>query len=127
MKRGLQIALGVLSLIPLFFAGLGLVEGAGRFLPDGAPPALDNQYRYFSSIYLVVTFTIWWAIPNIERHKVPVRIIAGCIFLGGLARLYSHLTVGPGQPEQFAGMILELAAILFIPWQAAVAKKEGVA
>ncbi|MEM7661924.1 MAG: DUF4345 domain-containing protein [Pseudomonadota bacterium] len=127
MKRGLQIALGVLSLIPLFFAGLGIANGAGYFLPDGAPAALDNQLRYLSTIYLIVTFTIWWVIPNIEQHKVPVRIIAGVIFLGGLARLLSHLTVGPGQPEQFAGMILEIAAILFIPWQAAVAKKAGLA
>jgi len=127
MKRGLQIALGILSLIPLFFAGLGIANGAGYFLPDGAPAALDNQYRYLSTIYLIVTFTIWWVLPNIEQHKVPVRIIAGVIFLGGLARLLSHLTVGPGQPTQFAGMILEIVAILFIPWQAAVAKKEGVA
>ncbi|MEO0881945.1 MAG: DUF4345 domain-containing protein [Pseudomonadota bacterium] len=125
MKRGLQIALGVLSLIPLLFAGLGIAQGAAYFLPDGAPAALDNQYRYFSAIYLVVTFTIWWVLPNIEQHKVPVRIIAGVIFLGGLARLLSHLTVGPGQPEQFAGMILEIAVILFIPWQAAVARRAG--
>ena len=125
MKHGLQIALGILSLIPLFFAGLGIAQGAAYFLPDGAPAALDNQYRYLSAIYLIVTLTIWWVIPNVERHKVPVRIVAGVIFLGGLARLLSHLTVGPGQSEQFAGMIIEMAAILFIPWQAAVARQAG--
>lgn len=126
MKRSLQIALGILSLIPLAFALMGIVQGVERFLPEGGPAALDNQYRYLSTIYLVISVTIWWVLPNIERHAVPVRIIAGVIFLGGLARLLSHLTVGPGEPEQFAGMILEIAAILFIPWQAAVAKRAEV-
>ncbi|MEL7130553.1 MAG: DUF4345 domain-containing protein [Pseudomonadota bacterium] len=125
MKLVLQIALGVLSLIPLFFAGMGIFQGAGRFLPDGAPADLDNQFRYLSSIYLIVTALIWWMLPNIERHTVPLRIVAGVIFLGGLARLLSYLTIGPGAPEQFAGMILEIGAILFIPWHAAVARRNG--
>jgi len=122
MKRGLQIALGILSLIPLFFAVIGIAMGAGYFIPEGAPAPLDNQLRYLSAIYLIVTLMIWWVIPNVERHAVPVRIVASVICLGGFARLLSHLTVGPGEPTQFAGMIIEIAAIGFIPWQAAVAK-----
>lgn len=124
MKRGLQIVLGILSLIPLLFCILGVVYGAGRFVED-VPAALDNQFRYLSTYYLSLTLLLWWAIPNIERHTMLVRIMVGVIFLGGLARLYSHLTVGPGEPGQFYGMILELALIVIIPWQAAVAKRAG--
>jgi len=123
MKRGLQIVLGVLSLIPLLFCILGVVYGAGRFIDGDVPAALDNQFRYLSVYYLSLTLLIWWIIPNVERHAVPIRILIGVIFLGGIARLYSHLTVGPGDPGQFGGMILELLLIVIIPWQAAVAKK----
>ena len=35
MKRGLQIALGVFSLIPVAFALLGFLAGAGRLSPEG--------------------------------------------------------------------------------------------
>ena len=34
MKRGLQVLLGVLSLIPLLVASLGLLFGAGRFVSE---------------------------------------------------------------------------------------------
>ncbi|HPF24250.1 MAG TPA: DUF4345 family protein, partial [Hyphomonas sp.] len=63
MKRGLQIALGVFSLIPVAFAILGFVAGAGRLSPDGVAVDLDNQYRYFSGMYLVVAFMLWSIIP----------------------------------------------------------------
>lgn len=122
MKLGLQIVLGLLSLIPLFFSAIGVLHGVERFL-ENAPAALDNQYRYLSTFYLSLTLMLWWMIPNIERHTMPTRILVGVIFLGGLARLYSHLTVGPGDPAQFSGMILELALIVIIPWQAIVAKR----
>ena len=70
---------------------------------------------------------MWWMIPNIERHTVPIRILIGVIFLGGLARAYSHFTIGPGAPGQFGGMVLELALIIVIPWQAMVAKRAKIA
>ena len=124
MKRGLQIVLGVLSLIPLTFAILGMALGPAYFMgAEAYPAALDNQYRYLSAIYIAFTFLIWWMIPNIERHATPVRILTGVFFLGGLARLYSHLTIGPGDPEQFVGMILELAAPLIAVWQGAVVRR----
>ena len=55
MKRGLQIALGIFSLIPLAFVILGFVSGAGRLSPEGVTVDLDNQYRHFSGIYLAIT------------------------------------------------------------------------
>ena len=122
MRRGLQILLGVLSLIPILICTLGILYGAGRF-GDDVSANLDNQYRYLSAFYLSLTFLVWWMIPNIERHAVPLRIVMGGIFLGGLARAYSHVTVGPADSDLFGGMILELALIIVIPWQAIVAKR----
>ncbi|MEM9054392.1 MAG: DUF4345 domain-containing protein [Pseudomonadota bacterium] len=128
MKLGLQIALGILSLIPLFFSVMGILNGASFFMPDGGyPAAIDNQLRYLSGIYLLVTLLLWWTIPNIEKHGTVLTFVCAAIFLGGLARLVSYLTVGPGIETQFAGMVLELGCPVFLIWQRLVAGKASAA
>lgn len=124
MKLGLQIGLGILSLIPLFFAVMGIVNGASFFMPDGGyPAAIDNQLRYLSAIYLLVTMLLWWTIPKVERHGMVLTFICAAIFIGGVARFISYSTVGPGLDQQFAGMVLELSAPIFLIWQRLVARK----
>ncbi|NQY98244.1 MAG: DUF4345 domain-containing protein [Henriciella sp.] len=128
MKLGLQIGLGILSLVPLLFAVLGVATGASYFMPDGGyPAALDNQLRYLSAIYALVTFLLWWVIPNVEKHGTVLMLICAALFIGGLSRLISHLTVGPGLEMQFAGMIAELASPVFLIWHRAVARKAAAA
>ena len=123
MKRGLQIALGVFSLIPVVFAILGFVAGAGRLSPDGVTVDLDNQYRYFSGMYLVVAFMIWSIIPAIEKHGRTLLLISAAIFIGGLGRLVSYLTLGAPSQDLVVGMGIELVVpVIFILWQRAVAK-----
>ena len=128
MKLGLQIGLGILSLIPLFFAVMGILNGASFFMPDGGyPAALDNQLRYLSAIYLLVTMLLWWTIPNIEKHGTVLTFVCAAIFIGGIARFVSYSTVGPGLDQQFAGMILELSSPIFLIWQRLVARKAAPA
>ncbi len=128
MKLGLQIGLGILSLIPLFFAVMGILNGASFFMPDGGyPAALDNQLRYLSAIYLLVTMLLWWTIPNIEKHGTVLTFVCAAIFIGGIARFISYSTVGPGLDQQFAGMILELSSPIFLIWQRLVARKAAAA
>lgn len=124
MKLGLQIGLGVLSLIPLFFATMGILNGASFYMPDGGfPAAIDNQLRYLSAIYLLVTLLLWWTIPNVEKHSLLLAFICTVIFIGGLARFLSYSTVGPGLDTQFSGMLLELGSPIFLIWQRLVARK----
>ena len=124
MKLGLQIALGIFSLIPLAFSVLGIVQGAAFFMPDGGyPAAIDNQLRYLSAIYLLVTLLLWWTIPKVEQHGTVLTFVCAVIFIGGLARFLSHSTVGPGLETQFAGMVFELATPVFLIWQRLVARK----
>ncbi len=119
MKLGLQITLGILSLIPLFFGVTGLMWGTSQFMPaDEIIPALDNQFRYWAGFYFVLAFLLWWAIPNIERHTTLLRIVCLALVIGGLGRLVSHLTVGAGDPPQFGAMILEIGSVIFVFWQA---------
>jgi len=126
MKRGLQIVLIILSLIPLYFGITGTLFGAGQWIAaDAVTPAIDNQYRYLSAFYLVLAFLIWWMLPNIEKHTMLVRLIVLAIFLGGLARLYSAITVGTPPVPNIVGTALELGSPILALWQARVAKLAG--
>ena len=124
MKRGLQIVLAVLSLIPLYYGLLGIWGGAEFANQGGAVTnGLDNQYRYLSAYYLSLFFLVWWILQDLENRGAVFRLLILAIFIGGLARLYSYLTVGPASPQETAGMVLELGAPLLALWQAKVAKK----
>ena len=124
MKRGLQIVLAVLSLIPLFFAVTGLLGGgqaanAGEAVTAG----LDNQFRYLSAYYLSLFFLIWWVLQDLEHRGAVLRLLVLAIFLGGLARLYSYLTVGPPPVNAMVGMVLELGAPALVLWHKLALKK----
>jgi hypothetical protein len=123
MKLTLQFTLAVLSLIPLVLGASGLIWGTALYLPvDQIVPALDNQFRYWAGFYLLLAFLLWWAIPNIERHTVLVRLICLALVIGGLGRLLSILTVGPGDTLQWLAMALEIGSVVLLPWHAAVRK-----
>jgi hypothetical protein len=124
MKRGLQVFLGVFSLIPVIFALLGFLAGAGRLSPEGVAVDLDNQYRYFSGMYLVVAFLLWSIIPAIEKHGRTLFLISAAIFIGGLGRVVSYMTMGAPSQDLMVGMGIELVVpVLFVVWQRAVAAK----
>lgn len=128
MKLGLQIGLGLFSLIPLAFAVLGIAQGAAFYAPGSdVPAAVDNQFRYLSAIYLLVTLLLWWIIPQVEKHALILTFVCGVIFIGGLARLISHVAVGPGMDFQFSGMIIELLVPGFVIWQRLVARSARAA
>ena len=124
MKRGLQIVLAVLSLIPLAFAVMGLYGGAELANSGTTVTAeLDNQFRYLSAFYLSLFFLIWWVLQDLEHRGAVLRLLILAIFLGGLARLYSYLTVGPPPTHMIGGMVLELGAPVLALWHKLAFKK----
>jgi len=127
MKRSLQIVLFILSLIPLYFGLMAIIFGPAQHIdPAHVTNSLDNQYRYLGAFYLSLSFLLWWMLPNIEKHKTPLRLLVLAIFIGGLARLYSHFTVGPGLPMQTAGMALELGLPLLLIWHNKIASNSAI-
>lgn len=106
-RRALQIILAILSLIPLIGVTIGFTAGPAVFGGDAPPRELDNQLRYLSGVYAMVTAAIWWSIPAIERRLAPIRLVALGVFLGGVGRCISMATVGvPAAPPMIAGVFL---------------------
>jgi len=128
MRITFKIILIILSLIPLYFAVTGMIGGP---VPanggEAVLPALDNQFRYLSGFYLSLFFLIWWVLGDIERRGTVLALLVIAIFIGGLARLYSYLHVGPPEQMQVIGMVLELGSPILIIWQRYLAKSRGPA
>jgi hypothetical protein len=123
MKRGLQIVLGILSVVPLIVSISGLVLGTGRFLSDDLVTApFDTQYRYQMGYYISLALLAWWVIPNIEKHVIPLRIVCASVFLGGVGRVISLFDVGRPPTLALAFIVLELCFPLFLLWQAQIRK-----
>ncbi|WP_409432649.1 DUF4345 domain-containing protein [Litorimonas sp. RW-G-Af-16] len=117
MRSAFKIVLMVLSLIPLTFAIIGLLGGAaGANGGVETSAALDNQFRYLSAYYLSLFFLIWYVLADIDTRGTVLRLLIVAIFLGGLARLYSYLNVGTPEPQQMAGMALELGSPILALW-----------
>jgi len=123
MRRGLQIALALLSLVPLGYGLTNFAVGAARYMRAGDVTApIDSQFRFESAVYVSVAVLIWWVIPQVERMTTPFRIVALGIFAGGIGRAISYSQYGAPLPPMIAGMWLELSMPLLIVWQWWVAR-----
>lgn len=122
MKRGLQIVLGVISLIPLYFAVTGMLGGAEPVGGEAVPGAVDNQFRYLSGIYLLVTLSLWRVIRNVEGEGTTLALALFAMAIGGVGRVISLMMVGDAAPEQTLFTPLEIGAPLLLIWQRMVAK-----
>lgn len=126
MRTPFKIVLMILSLIPLYFAAVGAFGGpVSQNGGEGVAAALDNQFRYLSAFYLSLFFLIWWVLGDIDNRGTVLRLLVIAIFLGGLARLYSYLHIGPPEQMQIVGMILELGSPVLILWQRHIAHTRG--
>jgi len=124
MKRGLQIIMAILSVLPLAVGALGLIFGAGLLLPDGAAtPKLDSQFRFLSAWDIGLALIVWWLIPRIEYQTTLFRIVCLAVFLGGVGRVTAwYLTGSPGAAFLTVTAV-ELLVPLLIPWQTYVARQ----
>ena len=127
-KRGLQIVMGVLGIIPVGTGLLGLLGVQDPvYVAAGVPPIvlLDTNLRFYSGIWLGLGLALYWLIPTIERQTVLFRAIWAMIFIGGIGRLLSIMLLAWPPVAFVAFTALEIVgAPLFIWWQSRVAKHE---
>lgn len=123
-RRGLQVTLGVLSVIPLVSGARGMIHGPsalpGRTAQAGA--TLDSEYRFVNAYWLAAAPVIWSTLPRVERRGPVLRAVLGTAIAGGVGRLASMRDVGRPHPVMLAALGLELVALPgVLAWQAAVA------
>jgi len=124
MKRGLQIIMAMLSVLPLLVGALGFIFGAGLLLPDGAAtPKLDSQFRFLSAWDIGLTLIVWWIIPQIEYQTTLFRIVCLAVFLGGRRIITTWNVTGSPGAAFLAVTAIELLVPLLIPWQTHVASQ----
>lgn len=125
-KRLLQAVVAIACLVPLSAGTTGVVRGATWLAHGPVATDLDSHFRYISGIFLGVGIAFASCVPRIESKGPRLRLLAGFVFLGGLARLLSLIETGvPGTGMQF-GLVMELCVTpLLALWQAGFARRYG--
>lgn len=97
-------------------AGLHTLVGGGRSFPPWRPasPMVESELRFYSAFYVAYGLTLLRAAGRAERDPAAIRALAGALFLAGLGRAGSWLTVGRPHPLQQALLAIELTAPLVV-------------
>jgi hypothetical protein len=126
-RRLLQGATLLACLVPLLAGGAGALGGPAMLAgidPGEASADLDSHFRYLSGLLLGIGIGFLYCVPAIEKRTALFRALGLIVLIGGLARLYSALTLGLPGPGHIFGLAMELGTVpALVVWQARVAKK----
>ena len=124
-KRMLQVATALACFVPLSM-GVTSVLRSAAVLKGVEPPLpidLDSHFRYLSGLLLGFGLCFLVCLPTIEKHTALFRAFGLIVLIGGLARLYSALTLGLPGPGHIFGLFMELGTVpLLVIWQGRVAR-----
>lgn len=128
-KRLLQLIVAFACLVPLVTGGTGILNGPQWLHGVGtAPVDLDSHFRYMSGIFFGVGLAFCTCVPDIETKGARFRMLGAFVVIGGLARLYSLISVGPPSKGHLLGLCMELGVVpCLMLWQAAYARRVRVA
>ncbi|MGK2908348.1 MAG: DUF4345 domain-containing protein [Sphingobium sp.] len=127
-RRLLQAMIACACIVPLVTGGTGILHGPQWLHGVGAAPIdLDSHFRYMSGIFFAVGLAFCSCVPNIEVKGERFRMLGMFVVVGGLARLYSLLSVGAPSKGHLLGLCMELGVVPFLMlWQAAYARRVRV-
>ncbi|MGA3398611.1 MAG: DUF4345 domain-containing protein [Acetobacteraceae bacterium] len=125
MKRTLQIAVALGSLVPIGAGAAGALLGP-RMLGAAAVASgdLDSHFRYLSGLLLAIGLGYASTIPRIETHEAQFRLLTCIVVVGGLGRLVSVLSIGFTSPTMAVALVMELLVAPGLAlWQHRVARQ----
>jgi hypothetical protein len=123
----LRLILGVLGLVPIFIGGTGMFSGLERLVPGGEfSPDSDGQYRYLSAIYLGFGVLIIWIQSRLASQVALFRILMAMVFVAGVARALSLVTLGFPRIPVLVALVFELVfPFVVVYWHAIAVKAES--
>jgi Domain of unknown function (DUF4345) len=116
--------LKLLAPIPVLVGVMHLVLGPASDVLLGAratdtllgDPVLDSQNRFYGVVFMGYGALLFLCATDVRRHATLFRILAGFIFLGGVARLLSMALRGVPSAPVVALTVVELAGIPLLLW-----------
>ncbi|KAI1038841.1 hypothetical protein LB503_007886 [Fusarium chuoi] len=98
LSRGLKI----FAVFSMFTGTVDLITGHKLVIPESERALLptptlafvDNQLRFLGAIWSGYGMILWWASRNLHTRKVPLSLLGTAMFLAGVGRLTSGLSLG---------------------------------
>ncbi|MBB5710081.1 DUF4345 domain-containing protein [Sphingomonas xinjiangensis] len=119
--------MAITLLLPLSAALSGVISGPG-FLgrPPLVPTDLDSHFRYMSGVFLGMLLLFASCIPRVEHKGARLRMLGAVVVLGGVARLWSLVSVGVPSIGHQVGLGIELVELqLLLLWQSRISRRFG--
>jgi len=112
----------LLALIPILtgiVTLLGVQDPIYKAALSSAPPVLDSNLRFFGGLWLALGLMLMWASSDLDQNASLFRFAWFGIFLGGIGRMISIVSVGlPPLPFVFFTILEIVGAPLFLMWHA---------
>lgn len=124
-KRLLQLIVAFACMVPLVTGGTGILHGPDWLRGVGAAPVdLDSHFRYMSGIFFGVGLAFCTCVPDIEAKGKRFRMLGAFVVIGGFARAWSLVSVGPPSKGHLLGLSMELGVVpCLMLWQAALGRR----
>ncbi|KAH7260831.1 uncharacterized protein BKA55DRAFT_672672 [Fusarium redolens] len=117
-SKNLSGGLKLFAIFSMFTGTVDLIVGHKLIIPASERSLLpsptlafvDNQLRFLGAIWSGYGMILWWASSNLETRKVPLSLLGTAMFLAGVGRLTSGLSLGWGAPWLKIAAAAELIA-----------------
>ncbi|KAH7166779.1 hypothetical protein DER46DRAFT_600911 [Fusarium sp. MPI-SDFR-AT-0072] len=94
--------LKIFAIFSMFTGTVDLITGHKLVIPESERSLLptptlafvDNQLRFLGAIWGGYGMILWWASSNLQTRKVPLSLLGTVMFLAGIGRLTSGLSLG---------------------------------
>jgi uncharacterized protein DUF4345 len=113
--KAFLIVLGLVAIgagLSTVLLGVDSIAGA-----EEVSGTVDSEMRFYAAWYVGAGVLLLWSAVNLERARSLIRLIAGILFLSGLSRALSWVTVGDPHVLTRVLMVLELTLpIVIVAW-----------
>lgn len=116
MLNALKYLLFAIGLVTLA-TGLNVIFGGASAVPgvEGETPvSVDNELRFFAVFWVAYGLFCAWVASDLSARQNFVYAIALMFFLGGVARVLSHLSLGAPSGVLIGATVLELVLPIVI-------------